>query len=94
VLAAKLPLGGLSRRTASALHGPWPRLIERSGATRLYYANGEDEPGHRCDEARQIAANIAKLPQGAAEKPTGLHRPHFRYDLKSRHFAELCSLTS
>ena len=25
--------GGLSRRTASALHGPWPRLIERSGAT-------------------------------------------------------------
>ena len=25
--------GGLSGRTASALHGPWPRLIERSGAT-------------------------------------------------------------
>jgi len=25
--------GGLSGRTASALHGPRPRLIERSGAT-------------------------------------------------------------
>ena len=33
-------------------------------------------------------------PQGAAEKPTGLYRPHFRYDLKSGHFAELRSLTS
>jgi hypothetical protein len=35
------------------------------------------------DEARRIAANIAKLPQGAAAEATGLYRPHFRYDLDS-----------
>jgi hypothetical protein len=33
------------------------------------------------DEARRIAANIGKLPQGAAAEATGLYRPHFRYDL-------------
>jgi hypothetical protein len=46
------------------------------------------------DEARRIAANITKLPQGAAAKATGLHRPHFRYDLNSGHFAGLRSLKS
>jgi hypothetical protein len=46
------------------------------------------------DEARRIAANIGKLPQGAAAEATGLNRPHFRYDLNSRHFARLRSLTS
>jgi hypothetical protein len=37
---------------------------------------------------------FAKLPQGAAAEATGLYRPHFRYDLNSRHFAGLRSLTS
>jgi hypothetical protein len=40
------------------------------------------------DEARRIAANIAKLPE---------HRPlstHFRYNLNFGHFAALRSLTS
>jgi hypothetical protein len=55
----------------------------RGGARRLTY-----------DEAWRIAANIGKLPQGAAAEATGLYRPHFRYDLNSRHFAGLRSLTS
>jgi hypothetical protein len=46
------------------------------------------------DETWRIAANIAKLPQGAAAEATGVYRPHFRYDLNSRHFAGLRSLTS
>jgi hypothetical protein len=44
------------------------------------------------DKARRIAANIAKLPQGAAAEATGLYRP--RHDLNFRHFAGLRSLTS
>jgi hypothetical protein len=38
-------------------------------------------------EAPRAAALVRK-------PPTGLYRPHFRYDLKSGHFAELRSLTS
>jgi hypothetical protein len=52
------------------------------------------EASENRDEAWRIAVNIAKLPQGAAAEATGLYRPHFRYDLNSRHFAGLRSLTS
>jgi hypothetical protein len=45
------------------------------------------------NEARRIAANIAKLPQRAAAEATGLYGLHFRYDLDSGHFAGLHSLS-
>ena len=75
--AARPPHQSLGRAQAQRLN--WSRAAQH--LPRLYCANGEDDPGHRCDEARRIAANIAKLLQGAAEEPTGLYRPHFRYDL-------------
>ena len=46
------------------------------------------------DETWRIAANTAKLSPGAAAEAMGLYRPHFRYDLNSRHFAGVRSLTS
>jgi hypothetical protein len=59
-------------------------FVARGGVTTV--ANGAAR--------RRRAGDIAKLPQGAAAEATGLYRPHFRYDLNSRHFAGLRSLTS
>ena len=56
--------GGLRRRTASALHGPWPRLIERSGATisRGYIRKNDDGPDcHVWDSARPISLALGLL---------------------------------
>ena len=36
--------GGPSRRTAPALHGPWPRLIERSGPQSPQTPSSVSEP--------------------------------------------------
>ena len=60
--------GGLSRRTASALHGPWPR-IERSGATisRGYIRKNDDGPDcHVWDSARRCSAARALWPLAAS----------------------------
>jgi len=51
-------------------------IVRGANGQALAYVYYEQEPGRRAaahlltrDEARRIAANIAKLPQGAAEKP-------------------------
>jgi hypothetical protein len=73
-------------------------LLDRQGGQALAYVyfrrsrGGARRPTY--DEAWRIAANVAKLPQGAAAEATALYRPHFRYDLNSGHFAALRSLTS
>ena len=76
-------------------------ILRDANGQALAYVYREEEPGRRAaaklltrDEARRIAANIGKLPQGAAAEATGLYRPHFRYELNSGHFAGLRSLTS
>ena len=43
---------------------------------------------------REVAANIAKLPQGVAAEPRASIDPHCRCDLNSGYFAGLRSLTS
>jgi hypothetical protein len=67
-------------------------------AFRLVYLatsrNAERRPNQLTrDETWRIAANIAKLPQGLLQKPRA-SIDHFRYDLNSRHFAGLRSMTS
>jgi hypothetical protein len=96
------------RRQCAWLQPPWSAeatdacfIVRDHNGQALAYVHFEDESGRRSaahlltrDEARRIAANISKLPQGAAAEATGLYRPNFRYDLNYGHFAGLRSLTS
>jgi hypothetical protein len=88
---------GVERTPAMRIRFPPPWSAEATDACfivrdhngqALAYVHFEDESGRRSaahlltrDEARRIAANISKLPQGAAAEATGLYRSHFRYDL-------------
>ena len=69
-------------------------IVRDHGGQALACVYFEEEPG-RGRAAAHLRRGVAHRGESsAAAEATGLYRPHFRYDLNSRHFAGLRSLTS